>query len=134
MEALAATVRQIDKRSVTESQNVVVHDRDGVVLSQKEEDSMQAGDFYFRPQTISHYERASWFRRVILRQKQKLISKTYTTVVISCPFCGLPILTPTANTVISKHPLTLEQPIGCPYRSAHGTHSFSIKDGHIMPA
>jgi len=47
MEALAATVRQIDKRSVTESSNVFVHDRDGAVLSQTQQ-SMKAGDFYFR--------------------------------------------------------------------------------------
>ena len=134
MEALATAVRKIDKRSVTESQNVVVHDTSGAVLSQTQEESMKAGDFYFRPQTVLHYERTSWLRRVIFRQKEKLISKTFLTVVISCPFCGLPILTPTSNTVASKDPLTLEQPIGCPYRSAQGTHSFSVKDGQIMPA
>jgi hypothetical protein len=134
MEALVTAVRQIDKRTVTESSNVRIADREGAVLSRIEDESMKAGDFYFRPQTLTHYERTSWFRRIVLRQKEKLISKTFLTVVISCPFCGLPILTPTSNTVVSRSPLTLEQAIGCPYRSAQGTHSFWIKDGEIKPA
>jgi hypothetical protein len=134
MEALAATVRQIDKRTVTESSNVRMHDNSGAVLLRIEEEPMVAGDFYFRPQTISHYEKASWFRRVILRQREKLITHSCLTVVLSCPYCGLPILTPTINEVLYKDPLTLRMAITCPYRSAQGTHSFFIKDGQIIPA
>src|ERR1700733_9013222 len=134
MDALVTAVRQIDKKTGTESQLTNLHDRDGSVLTRTEEESMKAGDFYFRTQTISHYERASWFRRVILRQRQKLIIQSRLTVVLSCPYCGLPILTPTINEVSYKDPLTLQMAITCPYRSAQGTHSFWIKDGQIMPA
>lgn len=134
MELRATHARQIEKKSVTESRVTALHDRDGSVLTASADEPMIAGDFYFRTQTLSHYEQASWFRRVILRQKEKLVSKTFLTAVISCPFCGLPILTPTSNAIVSKDPLTLEQAIGCPYRAAGGTHSFWIKGGQIMPA
>jgi hypothetical protein len=91
MEALkATTAREIDKKAVTEGVNVAVHDRDGALLSQTQEGGMNAGDFYFRTNVVARYEKASWFRRVILRQREKLVTTYPTNVVISCPFCGLP--------------------------------------------
>ena len=40
------------------------------VLIDIADESMRARDFYFRTQTVSHYEKASWFRCVILKQHE----------------------------------------------------------------
>lgn len=133
MDALKATVaREIDKESVTEAVNVAIHDAEGTLVAQSQEEGMRAGDFYFRTNTVTRYEKASWFRRVILRQREKLILSHPITAVISCPFCGLPLMTPFNNAILCRNPLTLEKPVQCPYSS--GSHGFSIKDGNIMPA
>ena len=131
MEALRALVaREIDKASVLDAVNVVIHDSVGSPVSQSQQEGMTAGDFYLRPNVITRYEPASWFRRVFLGQKEKMITNVVITIIMSCPFCGLPLMTSTDNRILSRNPLTLDKPVRCPYSS----HDFSIKDGNIMPA
>ena len=133
-ELKATTAREIDMRAVTEGVNVALHDERGKLLGQTQNGGMQAGDFYFRVNTVARYEKASWFRRVILRQPEKLVITHPETVVISCPACGLPVMTSLDNDIVSKHPLTLAKPTRCPYDPFASAHSFSIKDGKIIPA
>jgi hypothetical protein len=130
----ATTAREIDLRSVTEGVNVAMHDERGKLLGQSQNGGMQAGDFYFRTNVVARYVKASWFRRVILRHREKLVTTYPTTVVMSCPSCGLPLMTSLDNAILSKHPLTLAKPTRCPYDPGATAHSFSIKDGNIMPA
>src|ERR1022692_4734067 len=112
MDALkATTAREIDKASVTEGVNIALHDSDGALLSQSQQGGMQAGDFYCRVNTVARYEKASWFRRVFLRQPEKLVVTHPETAVISCPFCGLPLMTSFDNAILSKRPLTFEKPV-----------------------
>lgn len=130
----AQEAREIDKEKVTEGECIALHDRDGTLLSHSEESGMQAGDFYFRLNVVARYEDASWFRRVILRQKQKLVTQYPTTIVMSCPFCGLPLMSQLDNKILSREPLTLDKPIRCPFGMYDSAHAFQIKDGKIMPA
>jgi hypothetical protein len=97
---------------------------------------MQAGDFYFRPTLIQHVITAPWYRRLFLNEKTQLKHEAVTCIVISCPACGLPILTSPAHQVTQRKPLTIDREIACPYAPAGvaGAHAFSIKDGNIMPA
>jgi len=94
---------------------------------------MQAGDFYFRPTVVQSLAQPSWFRRVIMRKSAEVKHDIVTCVVLSCPVCGLPILTTPAQRVIQRKPLTIEGEIACPYAPAAlaGAHSFSIQDGNI---
>jgi len=134
MDALkTTTAREISKDAVVEGVNVALHDGHGSLLSASQEEGMKAGDFYFKSNVLTHYERSSWFRRVILREREKMIVQVKNSVVMSCPYCGLPLLTSLDNAIISRNPLTLEKPTSCPY-SSPSTHSFSVKDGIIIPA
>ena len=60
--------------------------------------------------------------------EEKLVKDT--TVIISCPFDGLPMNTSLDNQILSRSPLTLAMPVRCPY----SPHESSIKDGNIMNA
>jgi len=132
MEALKATkAREITKESVTEAETLVVN---GVSVS-KPQNSMQAGDFYFRPTVLERVTAAPWYRRLfgaVAQVKHEVV----TCIVLSCPVCGLPILTSPAHKVTQRRPLTIDREIACPYVPAGlaGGHAFSIKDGNIMPA
>jgi hypothetical protein len=133
LEVLKATkAREITKESVTESQSLVV---DGV-QAKASQSPMQAGDFYLRPTVVSSVTEPSWFRRVVLRKSARQTLKVVTTIVLSCPVCGLPILTSPAHQVIQRVPLTIAREIACPYAPAgsEGGHAFSIKDGNIIAA
>jgi hypothetical protein len=134
MEALrATTAREITKESVTESESLIVN---GVSVSQPQQGPMQAGDFYFRPTVIESVIPSPWYRRWFLREKSQLKHDVVTTIVLSCPVCGLPILTNPAHKVIQRKPLTIDREIACPYAPTGlaGQHAFSIKGGNIMPA
>lgn len=128
----ATKAREITKESVTEAETLVVN---GVPVS-KLPSTMQAGDFYFRPTMIYHQSSPTWFQRVILRRKVIESYEGVLTIVISCPVCGLPILTSPAHKVTERKPLTIDREIACPYAPTGlaGTHAFSIKEGNIMPA
>jgi hypothetical protein len=133
-EVLKATkTREITKESVTEAETLVVN---GVSVSKPATNPMQAGDFYFRPTLVQHLVKLSWFDRTFRRRKESVINEQVTTIVISCPVCGLPILTNPFHKIIKRNPLTLDREIACPYapQGIAGAHSFSIKDGTIMPA
>jgi hypothetical protein len=135
MVALRAQVAiEIDKTDVFEGANVAIHDASGELVSQSQEQGMRAGDFYFRSNTVAHYENPSWFRRLIFRDPQKLVVEHPTTIVMSCPYCGLPLMSQLDNKILSRHPLTLEKPIRCPFGMYDTAHAFQIKDGKIMPA
>ena len=70
------------------------------------------------------------------KDSTRLPLQQITTIVMSCPVCGLPILTSPAHKVIQRKPLTIDGQIACPYAPTGlaGAHAFSIKDGNIMPA
>jgi hypothetical protein len=130
----ATTAREITKESVTEDETLIVN---GVSVSRPSEHPMQAGDFYFRPTVVSYTAPApSWFRRWFGLETASVVSKVVNTIVISCPVCGLPILTSPNHKVLQRQPLTIDREIACPYTTAgmSETHAFSIKDGNIMLA
>jgi hypothetical protein len=108
----------------------------GVSVSKPSTAAMSAGDFYFRPTIVQHVVTAPWYRRWFLREKTYTIHEPVTCVVLSCPVCGLPILTTPAHKVLQRQPLTIDREIACPYAPAGlaGAHSFSIKDGNIIAA
>jgi len=105
---------------------------------------MQAGDFYFRPVFVSDGPapaRIGFLRRLLRKlfgptEAQDVLSKMIYTIVISCPFCGLPIMTSEYQHITSKVPLTITEPIAYPYTSLSPTdaHSFRITDGNITAA
>lgn len=129
----ATTAREITKESVTEAETLVVN---GVSVSKPAEHPMQAGDFYFRPTLVQHFSQPSWFARTFLRATPQVKNEAVTTIVISCPVCGLPILTSPFHKIAKRNPLTIDREIACPYAPTGlaGAHAFSIKDGTIMPA
>lgn len=51
------------------------------------------------------------------------------TVLINCPFCCVPHAL-TQHTIENKTPLSIKEPIVCPYAKAH---NYSIKEGKIIP-
>jgi hypothetical protein len=123
----ATQAREVDRRSVTDPEIVVL---DGRAHTSSPE--MQAGDFYLRPNYVPQEVRRTFFDRLFRRHpvpKTQIIN----TVVISCPFCGLPILTNFSHKILSRDPLTLEKPITCPYRSKESQHAFQINQGEIIP-
>lgn len=132
MEALKATkAREITKESVTEAEMVV----NGVSVSKLPENPMQAGDFYFRSTLVQRIVKVPWYLR-LLGEKTHIGNEIVDTIVISCPGCGLPILTHPFQKVLQRRPLTIEGTIACPYapQGMVGGHAFFIKDGNIMPA
>jgi hypothetical protein len=134
MEALKATkTREITKESVTEAESLVVN---GVSVSKPSERPMQAGDFYFRPTLTQHVITAPWYRRVFLREPTQIKHEQVTCIVISCPVCGLPILTSPMHRITQRSPLTIDREVACPYAPTGlaGAHAFSIKQGNIMTA
>ena len=135
MEALkATTAREITKESVTEAETLVVN---GVSVSKAlVRPVMQAGDFYFRPQVIETLVQAPWWKWLLFSRAAELKHQVVTTIVISCPVCGLPILTSPIHRITQRKPLTIDREIACPYAPAGlaGAHSFSIKDGNIIAA
>jgi hypothetical protein len=134
-ESLKATkAREITKESVTETETLVVN---GVSVSRPAEHPMQAGDFYFRPTLTQSIGKTPLWRRIFLREtRNRHVYGSVTTIVISCPACGLPILTSPAHKVLQRNPLTIDREIACPYAPAglSGAHAFSIKNGNIMSA
>ena len=128
---LKATVaREIDRRAVTEGVNLAMHDREGSFVGSRESGGMVAGDYWFHTDVFTRYVRASWLRRTFLRQRDKAVTERMTTVLISFPFCGLPMTTPAGNKFLSRSPLTLENSVRCPYVD----HQFSITEGKITTA
>jgi hypothetical protein len=133
MEALKATkAREITKESVTEAETLVVNG----IHARTSESPMVAGDFYFRPTLVQHVTQPSWFARTFLRRKQTVVNEHVRTIIISCPVCGLPILTSPTHRITQYRPLTIDRDIACPYSPTglEGQHAFSINEGNIMPA
>ena len=124
----ATEARLIDKKALVESAHLVYEGR-----ITREAPSMQAGDFYFRPQLTTHEVKAPWYLR-LFGVKSKLQTDIVETIVISCPFCGLPILTSPYHKIVKRDPLTIENAIACPYSGGKKSHSFTITEGKIMSA
>jgi hypothetical protein len=139
MESLKATqAREIDKASVTEAETLVVNNE---VMAKVSEPAMQAGDFYFKPNVVTTNSGAptGCFKRLVWKLKGSPATTTdriIYTVVISCPFCGLPIMTGFSHHIASKNPLTIVEPIACPYSSqdSANAHAFRITEGNITIA
>lgn len=135
MEPLKATkAREITKESVTEAETLFVN---GVPVSKAPEHPMQAGDFYFRLTPTQSVAKTPLWRRILLREtRNRIVYGSTTTIIISCPVCGLPILTSPAHKIIQRKPLTIEGQVACPYAPTvlAGAHAFSIKEGNIMAA
>jgi hypothetical protein len=132
MELLKATeARQINKADLTEAETLVF---EGRIIFQKGKQHLEPGEFYFRSTYIPRIVNPSWWKRIFLRAKPKETLDVVDTIVITCPFCSMPILTAPMHKVLRHNPLTLATKITCPNVSAEGAHSFSIKDGKIMPA
>lgn len=132
-EPLKATkAREISKASVTEAETLVVN---GVSVSKPQESPMQAGDFYFRPTYVQRFVKANWFSK-LFGDKDGIEYEAVETIVMSCPGCGLPILTTPVHKITRRSPLTIDGRIDCPYapQNLAGSHAFTIKDGNIMPA
>jgi len=128
----AIEVHEVSKASVIDASVTTVRDKNGSIISQSDDTGMHAGDFYFRSNVISRYEQPSWFARVFLRKQGKTVDKLVETIVISCPFCGLGIMTPLDNKILQVHPLTLEKATACPYAPKDAPHSFRIEDGKVI--
>lgn len=133
MQALKVTqAREVDKSTITESATLVING----ALPHQSTPVMQAGDFYFRPNLITTSLPTSWFRRTFLRQPNKIKTDIVYTVVMSCPFCGMPLMTTLDHHILSKTPLTIDKEIACPYapKELGDTHAFLVKGGQIMTA
>ena len=139
MQDLKATqAREIDKASITEAETIVVNNE---MVRKAEEPAMQAGDFYFRPNVITSIaaEPIGFFKRLVWKLKGsplRKIERVVYTIVISCPFCGLPVLTGLSHHIASKQPLTITEPVACPYSSQDPTnaHAFRVTEGNITAA
>jgi hypothetical protein len=134
----AVQAREIDKATITEAETLVVN---GEMVNKAEAPAMQAGDFYFRPNVVATNgsEPTGFFKRLVWKLKGSPVIKRERivyTVVISCPFCGLAFMTGFSHHIVSKNPLTITEPIACPYSSQDPAkaHSFLIKDGKIIAA
>src|ERR1039458_8314340 len=113
MQALkATTAHEIDRASVTERPALVFEGR----TVPDEKPTMLEGDFYFKQSLYSREVKAPFWARLFGRKKQlRMTIDTIESVIISCPFCGLPIMTTPAHHIVSKNPLTIENKITCPY-------------------
>ena len=137
----AVQAREIDKATITEAETLVVN---GEMVDKAEAPAMQAGDFYFRPNFVQSgpitlptnlFKKLLWKLLGISKTEYVKTDIVYT-VVISCPFCGLAFMTNFSHHIESKNPLTITEPIACPY-SSHDpaiAHSFIVKDGKIIAA
>ena len=132
MEPLRATLaREINKSDLTEAETLVF---DGRILSQTGKQTLEPGEFYFRPTAIPIFTQPGFWAR-ILGAKPKETYKIVDTILIACPLCGMPILTGTNLPITNRHPLTVSRPISCPYSYASGkVHSFSIWQNKIIIA
>jgi hypothetical protein len=139
MQELKATkAREIDKASVTEAESLLV---DGALSTELSEPVMQAGDFYFRNTFVSRKpdEPIGFFKRLVWQlsgkaRKSRIEIKAISSIVMSCPFCGLPIMTSTwQHHITSRKPLTITESIWCPYASLSPAlaHAFRITEGNI---
>lgn len=112
MESLKATIAsEITRESVTEAETLVVN---GFSVSKPPQHRMQAGDFHFRPTVIQHVVTAPWYRRWFFGEKTHVKYDTLSCIIISCPVCGLPILTGQVHRVTQRAPLTINGEIACP--------------------
>jgi len=128
MQALkATTAHEIDRASVTERPALVFEGR----AVPDETPTMQAGDFYFKQSLYSREVKASFWARLIGR-KTRIVINTVESVIISCPFCGLPIMTAPTHKIVAKNPLTIENKITCPYQGSDTSHAFTITEGNII--
>lgn len=125
----ASLAREIKKTDLTEAETLVF---EGRVIKQTGKQSLEPGEFYFRPTAIPITTKPHWFKR-LFGAKEKQSWDFVTTVVIACPYCGVPIMTGTVHKVVSRKPLTIEMPITCPY-DQDNPHSFKVVKGKIVAA
>jgi hypothetical protein len=130
MQALKATqAREINKADITEAETLVF---EGRVLSQTGKQSMEPGEFYFRPTAIPVTTQPGWFAK-LLGAKPVNEFKIVQTVVMACPYCATPLMTTSGQTVEHRAPLTISREITCPY-APDAPHSFKVVEGTIMTA
>lgn len=85
----ATQAREIDKAEITEAETLVFQGR---VLSQTGKQSMEPGEFYFRPTAVPTTTKPKWYQSLFGAQP-KQDWKFVQTVVMACPFCAAPIMT-----------------------------------------
>lgn len=66
------------------------------------EELLQWGDFVFIPKRTPNWPE-------------------FDAIILSCPYCGNPVSTTSRHTIVSKEPLTIGEPIACPYSARNTT-------------
>jgi hypothetical protein len=140
MELIATEAREIDKEKVTDPEYTAVNGK--LVTDVIPDEQMKPGDFYLTTRVIAVESPAepdqNFFSRILNwlfpRSFQELL-KTVREAVLSCPFCGMPILIESTH-IVRYGALTLDCIVHCPYAPKEfGTpHAFEIKEGKITPA
>jgi hypothetical protein len=120
---------EINKSDLTEAETLVF---EGRVLSQTGKQTMEPGEFYFRPTAVPITTQPHWFKR-LFGAKPKEDWRFLSTVVIACPYCAMPILTTPSHKIERRTPLTISQNITCPY-APNAPHSFKVVEGNITIA
>lgn len=125
----ATQAREINKADITEAETLVF---EGRVLKQTGKQSLEPGEFYFRPTAVPVTTDPKWYQR-LFGAKAKLNWKYVQTVVMACPYCSAPIMTTAGNKIEHRAPLTIANEITCPY-APDSPHSFKVAEGKIMTA
>ena len=81
----ATQAREINKADIVEAETLVF---EGRVLSQTGKQSMEPGEFYFRPTAVPVTIKPNRLQR-LFGKKENYSHNTVDTVVIACPYCGL---------------------------------------------
>lgn len=123
----ATQAREINKADITEAETLVF---EGRVLRQTGKQTMDPGEFYFRPTAVPITTQPGWFSK-LLGAKPKQTMKLVQTIVMACPYCSTPIMTTTGHPIEHRAPLTISREITCPY-APDAPHSFKVVEGNIM--
>jgi hypothetical protein len=130
MPPLKATLaREINKADITEAETLVF---EGRVLRQTGKQTMEPGEFYFRPTEVLVTTYPGFWKRLLSRKPSRKW-KVVQTVVMACPYCSAPIMTTPSHTIEHRAPLTIANEITCPY-APDAPHSFKVVEGQIMTA
>ena len=89
MTSLKATLaREINKTDITEAETLVF---EGRVLSQSGKQTMEPGEFYFRPTAVPITTKPGFWAR-LFGAKPKQTMKLVQTIVMACPYCSTPLM------------------------------------------
>lgn len=125
----ATRAREINKADITEAETLVF---EGRVLKQTGKQTMEPGEFYFRPTGVFTTTKPGFWAR-LFGATPKDSMKFVRTLVIACPYCTMPIMTHPEHTIERREPLTVATQITCPY-VPDAPHSFKVVEGTIMTA